>query len=55
MSNKANLRELLAETGGSARHPKAVIQQPATPANTTAPAQQGRAGTSPSLYIFLNR
>jgi hypothetical protein len=52
MSNKANLRELLAETGGSARHPRAVIQQPATPANTTAPAQQGRAGTSPITVHF---
>jgi hypothetical protein len=52
MSNKPNLATLLAESGGSARHPKAVIQQPATPANTTAPAQQGRAGTSPITVHF---
>ena len=47
MSNKANLTELLAESGGSARHKRDVSRQPATPANATAPAQQGRAGTSP--------
>ena len=41
MSNKANLTELLAESGGSARHKSSVIRQPATPANTTAPAPQG--------------
>jgi len=52
MSNKPNLANLLAETGGSARHPKAVIQQPATPANATAPAQKGRAGTSPITVHF---
>ena len=52
MSNKANLTELLAESGGSARHKKDVIRQPATPANTTAAAQQGRAGTSPITVHF---
>jgi hypothetical protein len=52
MSNKPDLAELLAESGGSARHPKAVIRQPARPANTTAPAQQGRAGTSPITVHF---
>ena len=51
MSNKPNLATLLAETGGSARH-REPIQQPATPANTTAPAQQGRAGTSPITVHF---
>jgi hypothetical protein len=45
------LATLLAETGGSARH-REPIQQPATPANTTAPAQQGRAGTSPITVHF---
>src|ERR1700681_1173018 len=52
MSTKANLTELLAETGGSARHRKDVIGHPATPANTTAPAQKGRAGTSPITVHF---
>ena len=52
MSNKANLTELLAESGGSARHRREVIRQPATPANRTAPAQQGRAGTSPITVHF---
>jgi hypothetical protein len=51
MSNKPNLANLLAETGGSARH-REPIQQPATPANTTAPAQKGRAGTSPITVHF---
>ena len=55
MSNKANLRELLAETGGSARH-REPIQQPAKPANTTAPAQgravTSRADTSPITVHF---
>jgi hypothetical protein len=51
MSNKANLTELLAESGGSARHKRDVIRQPATPANTMA-AQQGRAGTSPITVHF---
>ena len=52
MSTKANLTELLAETGGSARQRKAVIRQPATPANTTAPAPKGRGGTSPITVHF---
>ena len=52
MSTKANLTELLAETGGSARQRKPVIRQSARPANTTAPAQQGRAGTSPITVHF---
>ena len=51
MSYKANLTELLAESGGSARHKSNGIWQPATPANT-APAQQGRAGTSPITVHF---
>ena len=52
MSKKPNLNELLAEAGGSARHNSNVIRQPATPANTTASAQQGRAGTSPITVHF---
>ena len=52
MSTNANLTELLAESGGSARHRKAVIRQPATPANTTAPAPKGRGGTSPITVHF---
>jgi hypothetical protein len=53
MSTKANLTELLAESGGSARHRKAVIRHPGgTPANTTAPAQKGRGGTSPITVHF---
>jgi len=52
MSNKANLTELLAESGGSARHRKPVIRQPADPANTTAPQQKGRGGTSPITVHF---
>ena len=51
MSTKANLTELLAESGGSARHRKAVIRQPAA-ANATAPAQKGRGGTSPITVHF---
>ena len=49
MSNKANLTELLAETGGSARQRKAVIRQPSA-ANATAP--KGRGGTSPITVHF---
>ncbi len=52
MSNKANLTELLAETGGSARHRKPVIQQPAVAANTTSPELKGRAGTAPITVHF---
>jgi hypothetical protein len=52
MSTKANLTELLAESGGSARHRKAVIRQPAAAANTTAPRQKGRGPTSPITVHF---
>jgi hypothetical protein len=52
MSNKANLTELLAESGGSARHRKPVIRQPSAAANSTAPQQQGRGGTSPITVHF---
>lgn len=51
MSTKANLTELLAETGGSARQRKAVIRQPAA-ANATAPQQKGRGPTSPITVHF---
>jgi hypothetical protein len=55
MSNKPNLEQLLAETGGSARARKPVIQQPA-PANerpvSVSPAPKGRAGTSPITVHF---
>ena len=52
MGTKANLTELLAESGGSARHRKAVIRQPAVAANATAPQQKGRGGTSPITVHF---
>jgi hypothetical protein len=52
MNTKANLTELLAESGGSARHRKAVIRQPAVAANATAPQQKGRGGTSPITVHF---
>ena len=52
MSTKANLTELLAETGGSARHRKPAIRQPAAAANTTAAQQKGRGGTSPITVHF---
>jgi hypothetical protein len=52
MSTKANLTELLAETGGSARHRKPVIRQPAAAPSTTAPDQKGREGTSPITVHF---
>ena len=55
MSNKPNLEQLLAETSGSARARKPVIQQPG-PANErpalAAPAPKGRAGTSPITVHF---
>ena len=55
MSTKPNLEQLLAETGGSARARKPVIQQP-VPANerpiTAAPASKGRAGTAPITVHF---
>lgn len=54
MSTKANLTELLAETGGSARHRKPVIRQPSAAPSTTAPDpdQKGREGTSPITVHF---
>ena len=56
MSNKPNLEQLLAETGGSARaQRKPVIQQPAAanerPVAATA-APKGRAGTAPITVHF---
>jgi hypothetical protein len=55
MSNKPNLEQLLAETGGSARARKPVIQQP-VPANerpaVASPAPNGRAGTAPITVHF---
>jgi len=51
MSNKPNLEQLLAETGGSTRARRPVIQQPAA-ANErpveAATAPKGRAGTAPA-------
>ena len=56
MSTKPDLTALLAETGGSARHRKPAIRQPAAAANTTAPKekgeQKGRGGTSPITVHF---
>jgi hypothetical protein len=52
MNNKANLTELLAESGGSARHRKTVIRQPAVAANLTTPQRKGRGGTSPITVHF---
>ena len=51
MSNKPNLANLLAETGGSARH-REPIQQPAKPANRAAPELKGRAATRPITVHF---
>ena len=55
MSTKPNLEQLLAETGGSARARKPVIQQPA-PVNESpsvvASAPKGRAGTAPITVHF---
>jgi len=51
MSNKPNLANLLAETGGSARH-REPIQQPAKPANTAASELKGRAATRPITVHF---
>ena len=50
MSTKANLTELLAETGG-ARHKKAVLEQPAK-AKEKSPPQKGRGATSPITVHF---
>lgn len=52
MTNKSNLAELLAETGGSARHRKPAIRQPAAAANKSAPQPKGRGGTSPITVHF---
>lgn len=51
MSTKPNLTELLAETGGSARHKKVVADPPA-PSRQKAEPQKGRAGTSPITVHF---
>ncbi|MGA9472720.1 MAG: ribbon-helix-helix domain-containing protein, partial [Terriglobales bacterium] len=51
MSKKANLSELLAETGGSARHRKNPIEQPSAPKAKTQ-TQAGRGGTSPITVHF---
>lgn len=44
MSNKANLEALLAETGGSARHRKPVVDEPVTQKvkKVQPPPQEGR-------------
>ena len=52
MSTKANLTELLAETGGSARHRKPVPRQPDMSANTAKEGPKGRAGTRPITVHF---
>lgn len=53
MSTKANLTELLVESGGSARHRKPVIAQPSAAPSTTAPVEKGgREGTSPITVHF---
>ena len=55
MSNKPNLEQLLAETGGSARARKPVIQQPVPvdePHVAAASAPKGRAGTAPITVHF---
>ena len=51
MSTKANLTELLAETGGSARHKKPASEQPSAP-KAKVLAQKGRGGTSPITVHF---
>ena len=51
MSKKANLTELLAETGGSARHRTTPIEQSAPP-KAKAQSQPGRGGTSPITVHF---
>jgi hypothetical protein len=51
MSPKANLAELLAETGGSARHRKPE-QQTVPSKSTKTTAQTGRTGTSPITVHF---
>jgi hypothetical protein len=51
MSNKADLATLLAETSGSARHRKPVVERPAAP-KAKAPVSKGRGGTSPITVHF---
>ena len=51
MTNKANLTELLAETGGGARHKKTAQEQPSRPKEKARPAN-GRAATSPITVHF---
>lgn len=51
MSTKANLTDLLAETGGSARHKKTVTEQPDAPTQKTL-RQKGRGATSPITVHF---
>jgi Antitoxin-like ribbon-helix-helix len=51
MTTKANLTELLAETGGSARHKKTAPEQPDT-AKAKTPRQKGRGATSPITVHF---
>ena len=49
---KANLTELLAETGGSARHRKPVRRQPRPRAKAKTRTTKGREGTSPITVHF---
>jgi MarR-like DNA-binding transcriptional regulator SgrR of sgrS sRNA len=51
MSTKANLTELLAETSGSARHKKTVLEQADTTKAKSRP-QKGRGETSPITVHF---
>jgi hypothetical protein len=51
MSTKANLTELLAETGGSARHKKPAPERSSTP-KPKALTEKGRGGTSPITVHF---
>ena len=51
MSTKADLTELLAETGGSARHKKPGVEHSSAP-KAKAVAQKGRGGTSPITVHF---
>ena len=51
MSTKANLTELLAETSGSARHKKAVLEHSDTPKDKSQ-RQKGRGATSPITVHF---
>jgi hypothetical protein len=52
MSNKANLTELLAESGGSARHKKSAIRQPAE-ANGSVGAEKGRGAASRPITVHF--